>query len=81
MMKNTEFCWICTSWTGAPELLDLEQVIPPGGRAPHGVGVHDAQVFALRNRAARTGSNLEMEQQNSSSLKQNKFDCEDIDLI
>jgi hypothetical protein len=35
-------------------------VIPPGRSAPHGVGVHDAQVLALFDCTASPGSDLKL---------------------
>ena len=54
----TEFSRVGASLALAPELLDVEEVLPPGGRAPHGVGVHDAQVLALLDGAAGTSCDL-----------------------
>ena len=54
----TELSRVGASLALAPELLDVEEVLPPGGRAPHGVGVHDAQVLALLDGAAGTSCDL-----------------------
>jgi hypothetical protein len=58
--RFTKLSGILASGTGAPEPLDIEEVIPPGRSAPHGVGVHDAQVLALLDCTASPGSDLKL---------------------
>ena len=54
----TKFCCIGAPLTLAPELLEVEEVIPSCRCAPHRMRVHDAQVLALLHGPAGTGGDL-----------------------
>ena len=57
-MLKSDSGWL--PFTVAPELLGLEEMVPPGHGAPHGVAVHGGDVLSLTDGSASPDSDLEI---------------------